>query len=357
MATNNNGHALDSAGNVQVDFVWGNMARQPNDVRTGSTSADSYYNVTSAVGDNAVTNGSKRVVPRLDNHDVILGGYSGYPLYSNGVKDTNGFYQGNAGSFRQDFSGTTLTPTVSTASIGDTTITVSSAAGITVGLGVSAIGKTTAGTFVTSVSGTTIGLSQPLVGAVASSTTFTFGSDSSITYTPFITVPSVIGLNGTATAITIGTGTLAAGGAADALRDAGYQNANIKVNGTAATNTATQPTQINVTSATAATINVTGGTGTWPVNSYITLASGIGVPTALVGNWQVTGGTSSTLVISGVANTVAGTGNSTWTVANSGAITPGTVLTGLTGSVKTQSVAANAPSIDGTADITITNWA
>jgi len=33
MATNNDGHLLDSAGNVVVDFVWGNMPLQPNDVR------------------------------------------------------------------------------------------------------------------------------------------------------------------------------------------------------------------------------------------------------------------------------------------------------------------------------------
>ena len=32
--TNNNGNATDSAGNVKVDFVWGNYPMQPNDVRT-----------------------------------------------------------------------------------------------------------------------------------------------------------------------------------------------------------------------------------------------------------------------------------------------------------------------------------
>jgi hypothetical protein len=34
---NNDGHALDDKGNVQVDFVWGNFPQQPNDNRTNQT--------------------------------------------------------------------------------------------------------------------------------------------------------------------------------------------------------------------------------------------------------------------------------------------------------------------------------
>jgi hypothetical protein len=34
MAVNNNGSLLDSAGEVAIDFVWGNFAPQPNDART-----------------------------------------------------------------------------------------------------------------------------------------------------------------------------------------------------------------------------------------------------------------------------------------------------------------------------------
>ena len=32
--TTTNGNSTDSAGNVRVDFVWGNNPMQPNDVRT-----------------------------------------------------------------------------------------------------------------------------------------------------------------------------------------------------------------------------------------------------------------------------------------------------------------------------------
>jgi len=116
---------------------------------------------------------------------------------------------------------------------------------------------------------------------------------------------------------------------------------------TAATNTATQPTRINVTTTTAATVTVAGGTGTWAVGTQVTITAGTGIPTALVGTWSVTGGSGSTLVI-------AGTG---WTVADTGAITPGTQLKGAAATIKTQSVAAGANSIAVGAAITITPWA
>jgi hypothetical protein len=116
---------------------------------------------------------------------------------------------------------------------------------------------------------------------------------------------------------------------------------------TAATNTATQPTRINVTSTTAATVYVTGGTGTWAVGTKVTIASGTGIPAALVGTWSVTGGDSSTLVIAG----------SGWTVADSGAITPGTKLTGASGTIKSQSIAGGTATTLPGAAITITPWA
>lgn len=148
----------------------------------------------------------------------------------------------------------------------------------------------------------------------------------------YLTVPSVLGLT-TANAIEL-------------LYDAGYASANITT-ATAATNTATQPTRINVTATTAATVYVSGGTGTWAVGTKVTIASGTGIPAAVVGDWTVTGGSSTTLVIAG----------SGWTVADSGSITPGTKLTGKTGTIKTQSVAAGASSQTTASSITITPWA
>jgi hypothetical protein len=62
MATNNNGNLLDDAGNVVVDFVWGNFPIQPNDARPDTTAG--------------------RLDPALDNHIIALSGWGGYPLFT-----------------------------------------------------------------------------------------------------------------------------------------------------------------------------------------------------------------------------------------------------------------------------------
>jgi hypothetical protein len=62
MATNNNGNLLDDAGNVAIDFVWGNFPMQPNDARPDTTAG--------------------RLNPALDNHIIALSGWNGYPQYS-----------------------------------------------------------------------------------------------------------------------------------------------------------------------------------------------------------------------------------------------------------------------------------
>lgn len=62
MATNNDGHLLDSAGNVAVDFVWGNFPIQPNDDRPDTS--------------------GERLDPALDNHIIALSGWNGYPQYT-----------------------------------------------------------------------------------------------------------------------------------------------------------------------------------------------------------------------------------------------------------------------------------
>ena len=147
--------------------------------------------------------------------------------------------------------------------------------------------------------------------------------------TDYVLVPSVLGFT---TAL-----------AQDAMKDASLT----VTTASGATNTATQPTRINVTATTAATVYITGGTSTWPVGTKVTIGSGTGVPAAVVGTWTVTGGSGSTLVIAG----------SGWTVADTGSITPGTVLTGTAGTIKTQSIAAGANSIAPAAAVTITPWA
>jgi hypothetical protein len=233
----NSGHALDTAGNIRVDFVWGNFPGQPNDLRTTNTDT-----VTATVGADPVTNGSKRLVPRLDKHDDILGGWNGYPGYTPNDKG--------------EFTGTAYN------------------------------------------------------------------------YTPFIVVPNVLGL--------------ALADAKDGLRDSGYQDANIKVNGTDQPNAGKSITNIARTSgSTEVSITATGATAAYPVGTKITVAS-----TGTVdGTWIVTGNSSTNVVkfqTPGVTSALSsGTGS----------------VVAVAGTIFSQSVAPNADSITGTADITITKYA
>ena len=60
MATNDDGHIVDSSGAVAVDFVWGNLPMQPNDERDNT----------------------KRLDVTLDNHITAVSGWNGYPQYT-----------------------------------------------------------------------------------------------------------------------------------------------------------------------------------------------------------------------------------------------------------------------------------
>lgn len=62
MAVNNNGNLLDSAGEVAIDFVWGNFPIQPNDARPDVAGF--------------------RLDPALDNHIIALSGWNGFPQYN-----------------------------------------------------------------------------------------------------------------------------------------------------------------------------------------------------------------------------------------------------------------------------------
>jgi hypothetical protein len=62
MAINNNGNLLDTAGEVAIDFVWGNFPIQPNDARPDTAAG--------------------RLDPALDNHIIALSGWNGFPQYA-----------------------------------------------------------------------------------------------------------------------------------------------------------------------------------------------------------------------------------------------------------------------------------
>jgi hypothetical protein len=237
-----------------------------------------------------------------------------------------------------------IVATVSSASVGAKSITVNSASGIAVGQGVAATGTVAAGTKVTSVNGTAIGLSLPLVGAM-STTTVKFGPYGTWKYTPYIQVPNVLGLNGGTSDKTVtlsGVSTvLPAYSAQDALRDSGYQNANILVDGTNRANTAISITAITRTAGSFdATITAAAGAAQYPVGTRITVSS----TSSVDGTWTVKSVSSTNLV--------------TFTTNASTEITSGTgSVVGVQGTVFSQTVAANAANTTGSADITIKLYA
>ena len=413
MAVNNNGNLLDSSSNVAVDFVWGNVPMQPNDDRaasisnfggtTGSdeiqyqtavvtaasasagtvtytaantfiagqtvtitglstsafnltnvliaTASSSQFTVTNGATGSAVTGAtaqakvvigslpgvgadyawaattqvaSGRLNPALDSHNIAEGEWASYPSFT----AATGNYIITAASG----DGTTVTYTAQNKLAAGDVVNITGLTTSAFNLSSATVATANATKFtVTSAVGSGVSITGQY-GKVESTTAAASGDGAFVSGTAYIVVPSVLGET---TALAL-----------DELQDAGYELANI-TNTIGVTNTATQPTQINVTTTTSATVTIAGGTTSWPVGTKVTIAAGTGIPAAVVGTWYVTGGSGSTLVI-------AGTG---WTVADTGAITPGTRLTGTTGTVRTQSTAANAASIATTATITITSWA
>jgi len=426
--TNNDGHAVDSAGNMVVDFVWGGqLPIQPNDQRTetaasnigGTTgsSAVSYKTavVTAASGNGTtitytaansfipgdivtitglttaagnltgatiatanattftVTNtgstsdtaqtGSAKVaintIPGVgadygwsattavtgarldlagtsaysgsnvianktvysDRHETAETGWAGYPSFTPAT--------GKFNITQVDGDGTTVTYQCQNFFLGGETVKITGCSDFNSASATIAKATRDYFTVTASTTGSLININN---GIVERTDDLTAADGSYVSGTAYINVPSILGLT---TALGL-----------DALKDAGFATANI-TNTTGATNTATQPTRINVTTTSAATVYVSGGTGTWAVGTKVTIATGTGIPAALVGTWTVTGGDSSTLIISG----------SGWTVADTGSITPGTKLTGASGTVKSQSIAAGTASTALSATITMTSWA
>jgi hypothetical protein len=331
----NSGKAVDSAGNIQVDFVWGNMARQPNDLRTLNTDTNVAQDGT-----------SKRLLKGKDNHDTIYSGYAGYPLFSAGVKDIANQYQGDAGKNGIALGNVAATTTATQATVGSYSIVVASAAGIAVGQAVVSTGYIPVGAYVSSVSGTTIGISLPTTAAM-STTALTFGPEGFWNYTPYLVVPSVLGGNGTATDITsTGTGlaTYSAYGAQDGLRDNGY-TATITV-GSAVTQS---PLAV---SAIARTLGSNTVTLTVATHTYV-----VGQSIQILGANSTTEFQNNFYTITGSADNTHVSFTTTATTAVALSALSSVTVKGVTGTVATQSVAAGAAGIDGTAGITIALWA
>ena len=145
--------------------------------------------------------------------------------------------------------------------------------------------------------------------------------------TDYVLVPSVLGL----------TTTLAV----DAMKDASLT----VTTAAGATNSASTITAVSRTG-TAATVTSSGAGAKYPVGTKITIAGLASPNTDLNGTWTVTAvGT----------NTVSFTTTTSGTLSTSGLTVAG--LTGATGTIKTQSLAAGANTISAGAAVTITPFA
>ena len=320
MATNNNGNLLDSSGNLFVDFVWGNFPMQPNDDRTDGTAVE-------VVANNATYNKqwtgysvypSARLNPALANHAVAEADWAGFPGY---IKAEGNY--------------------IITAVSGDgTTVTYTAQNELKAGASVNITGLTKSAY---NLSAATVASADPLkftvtnaanagaitgqYGKAESTTAITAADGAGIAY---INVPAVVGLT-TANAL-------------DILKDSGYEAANITT-ATAATNAASTITAVSRTGTTA-TITSTGAGAKYPVGTKITVASLVSPDTALNGTWTVT---------AVATNTVSFTTTTSGALSTTGLSVAG--LTGVAGTLKSQSVAAGASSVSTTATITITPFA
>jgi len=316
MAVNNNGHLLDDSGNVAVDFVWGPFPVQPNDERAGAVTP---ANIGGGAGDyawSATTRvASGRLDPALDNHANVEAGWASYPSYTPA-----------AGNF-----------IITAVSGNGTTVTYTSQNNLAAGDVVNVTGLT-AGAY--NLSSATVASANKLkftvtnsansgeitgqYGKVQSTTAASGGDGAGIGY---INVPSVLGET---TALAL-----------DELKDAGYEAANITT-ATAATNAASTITAVSRTGTTA-TLTSAGAGAKYPVGTKITVASLVAPNDVLNGTYTVT---------------ATGTNSVSYTTTTSGALSTGSLtvagLSGVAGTIKTQSVAAGTASVATTATITIT---
>ena len=331
--TNNDGHSTDSAGNVVVDFVWGGQnPLQPNDVRRGSASNiggsdyDRQWSATTQVasgnlayGDISVTvaNSLTKKVP-ADNHTRAESGWASYPSFASTHQAVYRITQASGDGTTQ-----TYTAPNNFLKAGDTVKIAGT------GLDGSSLTVASANRYTFTVTASGTGSYINISGTARYTDEVTANDGAYVSGTDYVVVPSVLGF--------------LTASAQDALNDAEL----VVTTASTASNSAKSITRINVTTTSAATVYASGADSAYPVGTKVSIGAGTGIPTALVGTWTVTGGTSGNIVISG----------SGFTVADTGSISPSASLTGATGTIKTQSVAAGATSISAGAAITITPWA
>ena len=307
--------ATDSSGQQAVDFVWGNFPMQPNDDRAAAVTP---ANIGGSTGDYAWAATTRVAADRLDaaldNHANAEAGWSGYPAFTPGA--------GNFIVTEASGNGTTVTyRSQNKLAVGDV-VNITGLTASAYNLSSATVASVDALDF-TVTNAANAGLITGQYGKVQSTTALTAADGAGIGY---INVPNVLGAT---TAVAL-----------DALKDAGYETANITT-ASAATNAAGVVTAASRTAGSGVT-TITDSSHGFVTGNKVTLSS---VDATVNGTYTVTRLTDNTFTVTTTATTVL-------------------ALTGLTGAVvavagtiKAQSTAAGTASVATTATITITPWA
>ena len=318
--TNNVGNATDSAGNVKVDFVWGNHPMHPNDVRTdgGTTTvvaADASQNYDWS---GYTTYPSARLNAALDNHVIAEAEWNNYPSFLPGV--------GNYMITAATGNGTTVTYTSQNKLAAGDVVNITGLTASAYNLSSATVATADALKFTVTNAANAGEITGQWYGKVQSTTALTAYDGAGI---GFIVVPSVIGET---TALAL-----------DELKDAGYEAANITT-AAAASNVGKSITAADRTAG-SAVISITCGSHGFVAGNKVTV-SDVSGGDGVNGVWTVLAVTNANVfTVTGTATTVQ-------------ALTElAGVVSGVAGTIKSQSTAAGAASVATTATITITPWA
>ena len=321
--TNNNGNLTDSAGKLQIDFVWGNLPKHPNDVRADGTptATETYGASQNGQWTTKSTIASARLNASLGDHSDIEAEWANFPAYI----EAAGNYMVTAASGN----GTTVTYTSQNNLAAGDVVNITGLTASAYNLSAATVATANKLGFTVTNAANAGLITGQWYGKVEKTTARSAADGAGI---PYIVVPSVIG-NTTAVAL-------------DTLKDAGYEAANITT-ATAATNAAISVTAAARTAgSTTATLTGTGAGAAFPVGTKITVASLTGDGAALNGTYTVTAVATNTVSFVSSASTV---------LALTG-LSAGTIV-GVAGTIKSQSVAAGTGSVASTATITVTPYA
>lgn len=307
--------SVDSSGRQRVDFVWGNVPMQPNDDRTdgGATvvvAADAAQNYDWS-GYSVYP--SARLNQALGNHEIVEPGWSGFPEFIAGA--------GNYIITAVSGNGTTVTYTAQNDLAAGDVVNIT-------GLSASAY----------NLSGVTVATANVLSFTVTNSANagLITGQYGKVQSTTALTAADGVGIGNLLVPNVLGATTAAA---LDALKDAGYEAANITT-ASAATNAAGVITAASRTLGSGVT-TITDSAHGYVTGNRVTIS---GVDASVNGTYTVTRLTDNTFTVTTTATTALALTELTGSVV------------AVAGTIKSQSTAGGATAAT-TATITITPWA